>query len=194
MRDLTRRTLISTAIGAAMIGTGRATIAPPLDIVVSPSRTAQMGRARFRCAVGRGGIKREKREGDGVTPAGTWPLREVLYRADRMARPLTALPVRALKPDDGWCDAPGDANYNRHVRHPYPASAEKLWRRDHIYDLIVVVGYNDQPVVQGAGSAIFLHFARSDYSPTAGCIAFAPADLLKILANINMLSDLIVRT
>jgi L,D-peptidoglycan transpeptidase YkuD (ErfK/YbiS/YcfS/YnhG family) len=143
--------------------------------------------------VGRGGIKVDKREGDGGTPAGIWPLREVLYRADRIAKPKTALPVRALKPDDGWCDAPGDANYNRPVRLSYPASAERLWRNDHIYDLIVVVGYNDAPVVPGLGSAIFLHFARSNYSPTAGCVAFAPAHLLKILALTGTRSRLVVR-
>lgn len=192
MTTISRRSLIVSALASATIGGAHAD-APPLDIVVSPSRIAQVGRTRFRCAVGRGGIRQAKREGDGGTPAGVWPLREVLYRADRIAKPKTALPVRALSPNDGWCDAPGDANYNKPVRLPYPASAEQLWRADHIYDLIVVVGYNDAPVVPGAGSAIFLHFARSNYSPTAGCVAFAPADLLKVLAMTDQRSRLVVR-
>lgn len=107
--------------------------------------------------------------------------------------PVTKLPVRALAPYDGWCDAPGDSRYNRLVRLPYPASAEQLWRGDHLYDLIVVVGYNDAPVVPGKGSAIFLHLARSDYSPTAGCVAFARGHLFSILRAVDQRSRLIVQ-
>ncbi len=117
----------------------------------------------------------------------------MLYRADRMAAPVTNLPLRALRPNDGWCDAPNDPQYNRPVRLPYPASAETLWRGDHVYDIIVVAGYNDAPVVPGAGSAIFLHIARSRYQPTAGCVAFAQGDLLKILSVVDSRSRLDVR-
>ena len=169
-----------------------------VDIVVSPSSVAWAGVARvggfeFRCALGRSGVKRDKREGDGATPAGTWPLREVFYRADRILRPKTALPLSKLKRSDGWCDAPGDAQYNKPVKLPYPASAEQLWRADRLYDLIVVVGYNDAPVVPGAGSAIFLHVARADYGPTAGCVAFSRADVRKILTLTDQRSRLVVR-
>jgi L,D-peptidoglycan transpeptidase YkuD (ErfK/YbiS/YcfS/YnhG family) len=166
---------------------------PGADIVVTGSQIARVGRLRVRRAIGRGGIRLDKREGDGATPAGIWPLREVLYRPDRMAMPVTRLPVRALERYDGWCDAPGDARYNRLVRLPYPASAEQLWRADHVYDLIVVVGYNDAPVVAGKGSAIFLHLARGDYAPTAGCVAFARPHLLSILSLIDARSRLIAR-
>jgi L,D-peptidoglycan transpeptidase YkuD (ErfK/YbiS/YcfS/YnhG family) len=139
---------------------------------------------RSRCALGRGGVAAPgaKQEGDGATPAGVWPLRRLLYRPDRLAAPRTRLAVAALEPDDGWCDAPGDPAYNQPVTLPWPASAEHLWRDDGVYDLIVVLGYNDDPVVPGAGSAIFLHVARADYSPTEGCVALAPADLLEVLA------------
>jgi len=106
----------------------------------------------------------------------------VLYRADRMKRPRTLLPVRPLEPDDGWCDAIGDRNYNRPVRHPYPAGAERLWREDALYDLIVVLDHNRRPRVQGAGSAIFMHVARPGYRPTEGCIALARQHLLLVLA------------
>lgn len=164
-----------------------------VDIVVSSARIARVGRSAFRCALGRSGIRVDKREGDGATPAGVFPLREVLYRADRIARPATALPVRPLEPHDGWCDAPTDARYNKLVRLPYPASAEQLWRADRVYDLIVVVGYNDAPVVPGKGSAIFLHVARPNYAPTAGCVAFARSHLLRILATTDQRSRLIVR-
>lgn len=137
-----------------------------------------------RCALGRGGVKpaAEKREGDGASPAGVWPMRRVLWRADRLARPATALPLAAIAPDDGWCDAPGDPNYNRPVRLPYPASAERLWLDERIYDVVVVLGHNDGPPIAGLGSAIFLHVARPDYAPTAGCVALMLPDLLQVLA------------
>jgi L,D-peptidoglycan transpeptidase YkuD (ErfK/YbiS/YcfS/YnhG family) len=139
------------------------------------------GPLRFRCALGRCGIKALKREGDGATPAGLLLLRRVLYRPDRLNRPRTALPVRALRPNDGWCDAPGDANYNRPVRSAYGASHERLWREDGLYDLIVVLGHNDVPRKARRGSAIFMHVARDGYAPTEGCIALARDDLLKLL-------------
>lgn len=137
---------------------------------------------RYRAALGRAGIRADKREGDGATPAGSFPLRRLLYRPDRLDAPPTGLPVGALEPDAGWCDAPGDPAYNRPVRLPYPASAERLWRTDRLYDLIVVLGHNDAPVVAGRGSAVFLHLARADYGPTEGCIALALADLIEVLA------------
>jgi L,D-peptidoglycan transpeptidase YkuD (ErfK/YbiS/YcfS/YnhG family) len=136
-----------------------------------------------RCAIGPAGVVAAdaKREGDGASPAGGWPMRRVFYRADRRAAPQTGLEVVALSPDDGWCDAPGDPAYNRLVKLPYPASCEALWREDGVYDLVVELGYNDDPVVDGAGSAIFLHLARPDFSPTQGCVALAAADLEALL-------------
>jgi len=101
------------------------------------------------CALGRSGRRVGKREGDGATPIGRFALREVFYRGDRVARPCTRLPVTALKVSDGWCDDPCDRNYNRRVRHPYSASAERLWRDDHLYDLVVVLGYDDSLDVFG---------------------------------------------
>jgi L,D-peptidoglycan transpeptidase YkuD (ErfK/YbiS/YcfS/YnhG family) len=139
---------------------------------------------RLRCALGPAGVVAavDKREGDGATPAGAWPLRRVLYRPDRRAPPATALPVAAIAPDDGWCDAPADLAYNRPVKLPYAASAERLWRDDGLYDLVVILGHNDDPVVPAAGSAIFLHQAAPDYAPTQGCVALAPGDLEALLA------------
>ena len=137
---------------------------------------ATLGVQRFRCALGRGGIIADKREGDGGTPVGAFPLRRLLVRADRGAAPRTKLPVTVIEEDDGWCDA-----YNRAVALPYAASHERLWRQDHLYDLVLVIGHNDDPVVKGMGSAVFVHLAHEDYRPTEGCIAFARADLEKIL-------------
>lgn len=123
-----------------------------------------------------------KREGDGATPVGRWPIRELVFRGDRMPRPRTAIVARAMMPDDGWCDAVGDRNYNRPVWHPYPASAERMWREDQLYDLVLVLGYNHRPRVQGLGSAIFLHIARHGFEPTAGCIALTPKDARRLIA------------
>jgi L,D-peptidoglycan transpeptidase YkuD (ErfK/YbiS/YcfS/YnhG family) len=124
-----------------------------------------------RAAIGRAGVTAHKKEGDGVTPAGAFPLVSAFYRADRISPPRSRLRLRALTPADAWVDDPGDRNYNRLVSLPYPADAEPMWLEDAVYDLLVVIGYNVNPVVRGAGSAIFLHVARPDFSPTAGCIA-----------------------
>lgn len=135
------------------------------------------------CVLGRSGVRpaSEKREGDGASPLGVWPLRRVLYRPDREAAPATGLPVAPLRREDGWCDAPGDPAYNRPVRLPYPASAETMWREDGVYDLVVVLGHNDDPPVSPMGSAIFLHLVQPDLSPTAGCVAVRRADMLDLL-------------
>ena len=136
-----------------------------------------------RAALGRAGVTMasDKREGDGATPLGHWPLRRVLYRADRVERPQTRLPVRPLRLDDGWCDDPADPAYNRPVRRPCAASHEAMWREDGLYDIILVLGHNDDPPVAGAGSAIFLHCKRGDYQPTEGCVALDPADVQALL-------------
>jgi L,D-peptidoglycan transpeptidase YkuD (ErfK/YbiS/YcfS/YnhG family) len=146
-----------------------------------------LGRRWVCCALGRAGIVAApaKREGDGATPAGIWTLRQVLWRSDRLDRPDTGLPTREIRPGDGWCDAPGDPCYNRAVELPYPVSAEDLWRPDGLYDVVVVLGYNDAPVVDGGGSAIFLHLARPDYPPTQGCVGLAAAHLNEALALAN---------
>lgn len=157
------------------------------DLIVTPDATnpqrghARLGAQTFACVLGRSGITTDKREGDGATPIGRYVLRRVLYRADRVAAPRTAFPASAIARDDGWCDAPTDAAYNTPVKLPYPASAENVWRDDHLYDVVVVIGHNDDPVKPFAGSAIFLHVATDNGDPTAGCIAFTRDDLLKIL-------------
>jgi len=137
-----------------------------------------------RCALGKSGVTptESKREGDGATPLGVWPMRQVFWREDRLARPATGLPIDALIPEAGWCDDPSSPLYNFPVALPFPLSHEKLWREDDVYDLIVALGYNDDPILPGRGSAIFLHVARPDYSPTEGCVACARDDLLVLLA------------
>ncbi len=166
------------------------------DLVVHAA--AGGGRCHFagqvwRCALGRAGIRRDKREGDGATPAGSFPLRRLLYRPDREAAPACALPLAAIAPGDGWCDDPRHPAYNRPVALPFAAGHERLWRDDGLYDLLLVTGHNDDPPVPGAGSAIFVHIAGGGLAPTAGCVAFARADLLEILARLTPASRLVVR-
>lgn len=151
-----------------------------------------MGR-RFACTIGRGGVTLNKREGDGATPAGVHGFVGLLYRPDRIARsalPDWAVPIR---PRDGWSDDPQDEDYNLIIRHPHPFSAERLWRADPLYDLILLTNWNWPYAVRGAGSAIFMHTWRGPGHPTAGCVAFARADLLWIANRIRHQTRLIIR-
>jgi L,D-peptidoglycan transpeptidase YkuD (ErfK/YbiS/YcfS/YnhG family) len=149
-----------------------------MELIVAADGTARWGARVMRCAIGRSSIRADKREGDGATPIGSFPMRIVLHRG---AAPATGLAVAALAPHDGWCDDPSHPDYNTKVALPHAARCETLWREDHLYDLIVVLGYNDAPVVPGKGSAIFLHLARDGYAPTEGCVALARDDLVFVL-------------
>ncbi len=150
-----------------------------------------IGERLFPCQLGRAGRGARKYEGDGATPIGTWPVLGVYYRADRIARPKTLLPIKALRPDQGWCDDPLDRNYNKPVTLPYRASCESLWRDDHAYDLIVVLDYNFSRRAINLGSAIFMHLSHDNLRPTAGCLAFSENDLRMIL-KLSKPGDLII--
>ncbi|KAB1075650.1 L,D-transpeptidase family protein [Methylobacterium planeticum] len=145
------------------------------------------GPAVIPCALGRSGIARVKREGDGASPRGRFRLRGGIYRPDRFGtRPPTALPLRRTRPRDGWCDDPGDRRYNRPIPLPAPGvSAEELWRGDGLYDLVIDLDYNRGPIRPGRGSAIFLHVARPGYQPTEGCVALARPDLVRLLRRLG---------
>lgn len=158
-----------------------------MDIVVLKQGgvwQAVLGERRWRCSVGRSEVcpAGSKREGDGASPEGCWPLRRILYRADRIAAPSSHFDCVPIERHDGWCDDPAHPLYNQQVRLPFAASHENLWREDHLYDVIGVLGYNDDPVVNGKGSAIFLHVAPPDHGPTAGCAALDLDDLLQLLS------------
>ena len=146
-----------------------------------------------RAACGRSGVRADKREGDGASPKGTFPLLYGFYRADRVARPASGLTMTPLQPDDGWVDDPEDANYNRLVKLPYAASHENMWMAEGLYDLVIVIGYNTDPIVPGRGSAIFLHCAREDFSPTAGCIAIERAVLARLSGLLGPGSTITIR-
>ena len=143
------------------------------------------GPFRFPCALGRGGVTSMKREGDGAAPRGRFRLARVYYNPLHVPRPRTGLPISVLRRDDGWCNGIGDRNSNRPVRHPYPASAERLWRDDGLYDLVVVIDCNLRPRVQGRGSAIFMHIATPELRPTEGCIALSRPHLTRLIERLR---------
>jgi L,D-peptidoglycan transpeptidase YkuD (ErfK/YbiS/YcfS/YnhG family) len=169
-------------------------IARPGDLVVGPWGARFLGR-RFPCSVGRGGIlpAAAKREGDGATPAGAWRMTHLYWRADRLAASPLALDAEPLGPRQGWAEDPDDPAYNRPIRHPHPYPADRMARGDGLYDLCAITDHNADPVVPGAGSAIFVHLWRKPRHPTAGCIAFRRADLAWILARWQQGSRIIVR-
>ena len=135
----------------------------------------------FKCALGKGGLKIDKHEGDQASPIGTWEIVNVLFRPDKGPKPTCHFPISEITLTDGWCDAPEHPNYNQQVKLPFEDSHEELWREDDIYDIIVVLNHNLQPAIPFGGSAIFMHIAREDFSGTAGCVALNRENLEYVL-------------
>lgn len=161
--------------------------------LILQNNTLSFGDVTFPFAIGSGGIKQDKVEGDLATPVGEFPFLRVFYRADRISKPITILPTKPIGPHDGWCDDIHDPLYNQHVQLPYSGRHEELWREDHVYDLILVVGHNDNPIIKGNGSAVFVHLCRPDLTPTHGCVALSEINLLKVLAECSLQSCLVVK-
>ncbi len=136
----------------------------------------------FRCVIGLNGLNENLVEGDKTTPIGCFPIRRVFYRADKVKKPVSPFPTQAIQEDDGWSDDATDPKYNTLVKIPYPFSHEHMWRsEDNLYDIVLELGQNDDPVVPNKGSAIFMHVARSEFTPTHGCVALSEGDLRKVL-------------
>ncbi len=159
-----------------------------LRVTVRPGNKQQgflhAGGRTFACALGRSGLVSVKREGDGGTPVGRFRLLRAMVRADQTAV-QTALPRTFIGPDDGWCDAVGDRNYNRPVALPYPTSHEVLMRRDRLYDVVIVLDHNITSRMSRGGSAIFFHIAKPGYPPTEGCVAISPRDMAWVAARVD---------
>ncbi len=136
-------------------------------------------------ALGRGGIRANKREGDGGTPRGIFQPVRLWWRADRYPRPQTFLPVQAITPIDAWCEDPADRHYNQAVKLGRDESGDRLTRADHLYDFIIEIDHNTRPRIAGRGSAVFLHLARDNFGPTAGCVAMTRPAMLRLLARIG---------
>ena len=143
-------------------------------------------------ALGRGGIKANKREGDGGTPRGTFRPRQLWWRADRHPRPRTFLPVRAIGPGDAWCEDPEDRRYNQPIRLDRDQTGDRLKRDDHLYDFIVEIDHNTEPRIAGRGSAVFLHLARGNFGPTAGCVSMTKSAMLRLLQRIGPETKIVI--
>jgi L,D-peptidoglycan transpeptidase YkuD (ErfK/YbiS/YcfS/YnhG family) len=143
-------------------------------------------------ALGRGGIKANKREGDGGTPRGTFRPIRLWWRADRNPRPRSFLPIRPITPMDGWCEDPSDRHYNRPVRLDHGNDGDRLAREDHLYDFIIEIDQNTRPRIAGRGSAVFLHLARPKFAPTAGCVAMTKPAMLRLLARIGPKTRIVI--
>ncbi len=143
-------------------------------------------------ALGRGGIKANKREGDGGTPRGTFRPRQLWWRADRHPRPRTFLPVRTIGPEDAWCEDPKSRHYNQPIRLERGRDGDRLRRDDHVYDFIVEIDHNNSPRIKGRGSAVFLHLARENFSPTAGCVSMTKSAMLRLLQRLGPHTKIVI--
>ena len=170
-----------------------------LDTILVRARPGQRSRGwllagslALPVALGRGGIRANKREGDGGTPRGTFRLRRLWWRADRAARPRTLLPVRRIRSDDGWCEDPLDRHYNQPIRLKPDHPGDRLKRTDHLYDLIVELDHNTRPRIAGRGSAVFVHIARPGFAPTAGCVALTAGALRRLVARASPRTRIVI--
>ena len=153
----------------------------------------QAGGVSFACILGRSGIVTSKREGDGGTPRGRLALRGVLQRLDRSPRIPSALPFRAIRATDAWCDDVCDRRYNTLIERPVDEPAEeRLMRADRLYNVIVPLGWNDRPIVRGLGSAVFWHQSRENGAPTAGCVAVTPDVFRKLLPRLSRRAVMVI--
>ena len=143
------------------------------------------GEYRIKCAIGKRGITSRKVEGDNKTPKGTFTLKSIFYRKDRIPKLKTSLKKIVIKKNIGWCDESSSRQYNKMIKFPFRLSAEKLWLKDNIYDVIIVINYNLKPAIQNKGSAIFLHIAKKNYKPTKGCIAISKKDIIFLSSKVN---------
>jgi L,D-peptidoglycan transpeptidase YkuD (ErfK/YbiS/YcfS/YnhG family) len=154
-------------------------------IIIKKSGYLEYKNLKFRCALGKAGIKKKKKEGDNITPKGTFKIIRVYYRRDKIKNITASIKKRKIKKNIGWCDDPVSNSYNKEIKLPSKFGHEKLYRKDNLYDLILVLNYNINPIIKNKGSAIFIHIAKKNYEPTAGCIALKKRDLVLLLKNIK---------
>ncbi len=154
-------------------------------IIVKKSGYLIFNNFKFRCALGKSGIKKKRREGDFITPKGSYKLIKIYYRADKIQNLKTNLKKIKIKKNMAWCDDPKSNFYNKLINLPTKFGHEKLYRNDNLYDLIIILNYNMRPIIKNKGSAIFIHVAKRNYAPTQGCIALSKIHLRALLKNIN---------
>ena len=140
---------------------------------------------KAKCALGKRGIAFKRKEGDLITPKGEYKIKFILYRKDRLKKITSKIKLIVIKKNMGWCDDPNSNHYNKLVKLPYEYNYEKLYKKENIYDIILVLDYNMNPVIKNRGSAIFIHIAKKNYKKTEGCIAVKKKSLLKIIKDIK---------
>jgi len=161
-------------------------------IIINKSGYLKYNNLKFRCALGKAGVQGSKREGDNVTPKGTFKIVKVYYRSDRIKKISSKFrPIKITK-DMGWCDDPNSKNYNQLIKLPTKYGHEKLHKKNNVYDLIVVLNYNMNPIIKNKGSAIFIHIAKKKYKKTAGCIALKKIHLLNLIKKIEKNTKVII--
>ena len=143
------------------------------------------GNYKAKCALGKRGISIKKKEGDLITPKGTFKIKEIFYRKDRVKSLISRLKKTVIRKNMGWCDDPKSNNYNKLIYYPFKYSAEKLYRRENIYDILLVLNFNMNPIRKNKGSAIFIHVAKKNFQPTQGCIALNKSELIKLVKSIK---------
>jgi L,D-peptidoglycan transpeptidase YkuD (ErfK/YbiS/YcfS/YnhG family) len=154
-------------------------------IIIKKTGYLEYKNLKFRCALGKAGIKKKKKEGDNITPEGTFKIIKVYYRPDKIKNFVTSIKKKKIKKNIGWCDDPVSNSYNKEIKLPSRFGHEKLYRKDNLYDLILVLNYNTNPIIKNKGSAIFIHIAKKNYEPTAGCVALKKKDLVELLKKIK---------
>ena len=154
-------------------------------IIVKKTGRLQYKNLNFRCALGKAGIKRKMKEGDNITPKGTFKITKIYYRPDKIKNIKTSVRKIKIKKNMGWCDDPNSIHYNKQIKLPSKFSHEKLYRKDNLYDLFLVLNYNTNPVIKNKGSAIFLHITKNSYKKTKGCIALKKKHLIELVSKIK---------
>ena len=147
---------------------------------------------KIKCAIGKKGLTKNKQEGDLKTPKGIFKLKKVFYRRDRIKFFKSRIKKYYIKKNIGWCDDQNSKYYNKEIKFPFKGSAENLWRKDNIYDLIIILNYNLKPIIKNKGSAIFLHLCKKNYAPTKGCVAINKKDMMNLIINIRNNTKLII--
>ena len=154
-------------------------------IIVKKSGYLKYKKLKFRCALGKAGIKKKIMEGDNITPKGIFKIIKIYYRPDKIKEIKTLTKKIKIKKNMGWCDDIKSRFYNQQIKLPAKCSHEKLYRNDNLYDLIAVLNYNIDPIIKNKGSAIFLHIAKNSYQETKGCIALKKKHLIEIISKIK---------
>jgi L,D-peptidoglycan transpeptidase YkuD (ErfK/YbiS/YcfS/YnhG family) len=154
-------------------------------IIVKKSKYLKYKNFKFRCSLGKAGIKKKEKEGDNITPRGIFKIICIYYRSDRIKKITTALKKIKIKKTMGWCDDPRSSFYNKEVKLPNKFNYDKFYRKDNLYDIIVPLNYNTNPIIKNKGSAIFIHIANNNYKRTAGCVGVKKNNLVKLLSIIK---------